>query len=88
MTVLMLPGGETFHLCPLYTNTKKVRDNIAPEARMQHNRMFDVNFANNEEGEEDFSYELKQPFRDLCRSADGFLFVVDASCTPADGEYM
>ncbi|KAK3592045.1 hypothetical protein CHS0354_019300 [Potamilus streckersoni] len=75
MTVRINNTGRDLNLSVLYSATKKEREGSRHD-RMQHNKLVRHN-AQEEEGKE--KYNLLPAIRDLCRTLDGFVFVVDAS---------
>ncbi|XP_013392753.1 F-box only protein 4 [Lingula anatina] len=66
-----------FNLTILYTNTKNERENKNAEQRLRNNRLLQKQVADAENGEETF--ELCQSVKELCRTVDAFIFVVDSS---------
>ena len=76
-----------FNLITLYTSTRKERENVAHNQRMRHNRLLnhvqpDGAAAPNPEaaaGAVAERFEVQQAVRDLCRTLDAYIFVIDVS---------
>jgi hypothetical protein len=91
---ISLPSATTFHLCMLYTTTRHEREQLAAaaaagvvaggggEQRLAANRMLVHNAAmypDNPDADAPRFFEVQPAVRQLCRTLDGFIFVVDAS---------
>lgn len=72
-------SGLLFNLVTLYTSTRDERERRQHAERLQHSRLLaSRSKAEGVEGVEPH-YELQEPIRNLCRTLDGLIFVVDAS---------
>ena len=67
--------SHVFNLTILYSTTKKEREQAGNQNRIQRSKLIKEN--QNKDAEE--KYELVPAVRDLCRTLDGFVYVVDAS---------
>ncbi|ELT96776.1 hypothetical protein CAPTEDRAFT_124120, partial [Capitella teleta] len=65
----------TFHLITLYSNTRAERQNLQPGQRLERHRLM----QQDAERQEEELIEIRQPVKDLCRTLDGVIFVIDAS---------
>ena len=75
---MKMNNSINFNLITLYTATKMERENRSQEERLRGNRLLAQ--AQNDDGdaEQEEKYEVRQVIKDLCRTLDGFIFVVDA----------
>lgn len=77
---LKMKNGQMFQLSVLYSAVKKERQKPIRD-RVQGNRLMQVN--SDKTSPEKF--ELISAVRDLCRTLDAFVFVVDASLENNNG---
>ncbi|CAH1773448.1 unnamed protein product [Owenia fusiformis] len=76
---LKLKSGCMLHLSTLYTSTKREREQVFDGNRLRNNRLIAVQQAEEGAIEDIEQYELRQSVKDLCRTLDAFIFVVDAT---------
>lgn len=83
---LKMKSGQSFNLTVLYSATKSEREQNQNQDRMQLNRLVihPKNVVQMEAQEE--TYELTHSVRDLCRTLDAFIFIIDASTNAEAGE--
>ena len=99
----MKMGAVTFHLMTLYSSSKQERESRPRNQRLQHSRLIAHNphqgagdVENNQQGaaaaaadsDDENDYEVRKAIKDLCRTLDAFIFVVDASQQAESGQYM
>ena len=79
---MRMENGESFNLMALYTSTKHEREAFRQqqqeERQLQANRMLQAQAMDVEEGNAKH-YELRPAIRELARTLDAVVFVVDAS---------
>ena len=76
---IRIQNNNLINLTTLYTSNKKQRENIPQGERLRYNMMMQENVEAGDQAEQEPQYELKQAVKDLCRTLDGFIYVVDAS---------
>lgn len=77
---MKMNDAVNFNLITLYTATKEERENRNQEERLRGNRLLAQAGDGDAEAEEapEEKYEVRQSVKDLCRTLDGFIFVVDS----------
>ena len=79
---MRMENGESFNLMALYTSTRHEREALRQqqqeERQLQANRMLQAQAMEVEEGNAKH-YELRPAIRELARTLDAVVFVVDAS---------
>ena len=79
---MRMENGESFNLMALYTSTRHEREALRQqqqeERQLQANRMLQAQAMEVEEGSAKH-YELRPAIRELARTLDAVVFVVDAS---------
>ena len=79
---MRMENGESFNLMALYTSTRHEREAFRQqqqeERQLQANRMLQAQAMEVEEGNAKH-YELRPAIRELARTLDAVVFVVDAS---------
>jgi hypothetical protein len=81
----MKMGATTFHLMTLYTSSKQERESRPQNQRLQHSRLIAQNAhpGNAADAQQvaaaEEHYEVRKAIKDLCRTLDAFIFVIDAT---------
>ena len=76
--------SHVFNLTILYSASKSEREQHADRDRMQRNKLV----KENQDKDSEEKYELVPAVRDLCRTLDGFVYVVNASAESPAGLYI
>lgn len=91
---MKMNNATSFNLITLYTSTKREREGWGQNERLQHNRLLqhgnrkpNVDEERVEVGEEEEEFEVRQAVKDLCRTLDAFVFVVDSNQNQGTGWY-
>ena len=72
--------NSLFSLITLYTSTRQERENRAyGEDRLHYNRLLAQQAQGGDNDEGQVEYEVTQAVKDLCRTLDGLIFVVDVT---------
>ena len=73
-------SGLCFNLMTLYSNTREEREHIQGQQRLYNSRLFVANANQIERGQidRDVTFELATSIKNLCRTIDALVFVVDA----------
>lgn len=72
-------------LITLYSATKSERENQNMENRAQRSRLLVASRKQNESNDGEPEYELQDALKELCRSVDGFIFIVEST---ADSNFI
>lgn len=80
-----MKGSSTFNLVTLYTSTWEERQNKPYKDRLKINKLL-VQNKNSDLEEDNDIFEVNPSVKDLCRTLDGFVFVIDASNTDETGK--
>ena len=73
---IRMANKTLFDLITLYSATQKVRENSNPEARLASSK-FLINNSLREDSP--VEYEPNPSVKELCKTVDGFVYVIDAS---------
>ena len=77
---MKMESSHSFHLITLYSNTEAERKILQPAQRLGRHRLM----QQDPEGHQQI--EIRQPVKDLCRTLDGLVFVVDATAEASAGK--
>ena len=89
---IKVDNSFTWNYIPLYSNTKEERENRSREQRLQGSRFFQHLVVNvpDENGENATKDEIEvfpitNDMKDLLRTLDGYVFIIDASLAEKEG---